>query len=187
MKIIDTTIPDVKIIEPTIFGDDRGFFFELFQQKRFNEQVDASSHFVQDNLSRSQQGVLRGLHYQCEQAQGKLVSVLRGCVFDVAVDIRPGSATFGRWVGVELSAENHRQLWIPAGFAHGFYVLSDIADFYYKCTNYYNPLYERSLMWNDPTLAIEWPLLQDEPRLSDKDKKGLYLKDIKTTDLPVRG
>lgn len=183
MKIINTHIPEVKIIEPPLFGDSRGFFFELYQQKNFNEHITLTKPFVQDNISRSQKGVLRGLHYQYQQSQGKLVTVLRGAVFDVAVDIRQGSPTFGKWVGVELSEENHRQLWIPEGFAHGFYVLSDVADFYYKCNDYYNPSFERSIRWDDPSLAITWPL-QGQPQLSTKDAKALCLTDCMKTELP---
>ncbi len=183
MNIISTGIPEVKIIEPTVFGDDRGFFLEVYQQQRFAAALPGIRPFVQDNLSRSQKGVLRGLHYQCQQPQGKLVTVLRGCVFDVAVDIRQGSPTFGQWVGVELSETNHRQLWVPEGFAHGFYVLSDVADFYYKCTDYYNPQFERSLRWDDTTLAIDWPL-QGSPILSNKDAAAIQLNHCMPTDLP---
>ncbi|SMC29957.1 dTDP-4-dehydrorhamnose 3,5-epimerase [Andreprevotia lacus DSM 23236] len=157
MKIIDTAIPDVKIIEPTVFGDDRGFFFESFNQTKFNEAVGRQVEFVQDNHSRSQRGVLRGLHYQIQQAQGKLVRVVAGEVFDVAVDIRKSSPTFGRWVGVTLSAENKRQLWVPEGFAHGFVVTSDSAEFLYKTTDFWAPQFERAIIWNDPALAIAWP------------------------------
>ena len=175
MKIIDTAIPDVKIIELKTFGDSRGVFFENFYANRYQEMLGISDVFVQDNFSRSQKNVLRGLHYQVEQSQDKLVTVLSGCVFDVAVDIRKDSPTYGQWVGVELSDENRRQIWIPKGFAHGFYVLSDSADFYYKCTDYYRPDAEKTVMWDDPTLNIEWPIM-DTPIVSDKDRKGEYLK-----------
>ncbi|KQH88784.1 dTDP-4-dehydrorhamnose 3,5-epimerase [Vibrio fluvialis] len=172
MKIIDTKIPDVKIIEPAVFGDERGFFMETWQQKKFEELVTGKpTQFVQDNHSKSKKGILRGLHYQTENTQGKLVRVVAGEVFDVAVDIRKSSPTFGQWVGVLLSAENKRQLWVPEGFAHGFYVTSEEAEFVYKCTDYYNPSAEQSILWNDPEIGIEWPILE-EPLLSDKDTKG---------------
>ncbi|MGS0691934.1 dTDP-4-dehydrorhamnose 3,5-epimerase [Shewanella sp. 30m-9] len=177
MKIIDTKIPDVKIIEPQVFGDDRGFFMETWNQKQFEKLVTGKpTPFVQDNHSKSKQGILRGLHYQTEQTQGKLVRVVSGEVFDVAVDIRKDSATFGQWVGMYLSAENKRQLWIPEGFAHGFYVTSKEAEFVYKCTDYYHPQSEVSIHWNDPQIGIEWPL-NSEPILSDKDKFGRNLQD----------
>ncbi|MZI96026.1 dTDP-4-dehydrorhamnose 3,5-epimerase [Vibrio sp. CAIM 722] len=173
MKVIDTKIADVKIIEPQVFGDERGFFMETWQQNKFEELVTGKpTVFVQDNHSKSKKGILRGLHYQLENTQGKLVRVVSGEVFDVAVDMRKGSATFGQWVGVYLSAENKRQFWIPAGFAHGFYVTSDEAEFVYKCTDYYNPKSEVSLLWNDKTVAVEWPL-DGEPLLSAKDVEGL--------------
>ncbi|PST87786.1 dTDP-4-dehydrorhamnose 3,5-epimerase [Photobacterium iliopiscarium] len=173
MKVIDTSIPDVKIIEPTIFGDDRGFFMETWSQKKFEDLVTGNpTKFVQDNHSKSTKGILRGLHYQTENTQGKLVRVVSGEVFDVAVDIRKDSVTFGQWVGVYLSAENKRQFWIPEGFAHGFYVTSDEAEFVYKCTDYYNPGAEHSILWNDLTLNINWPLI-DQPLLSEKDKSAL--------------
>ncbi|MFH0264222.1 dTDP-4-dehydrorhamnose 3,5-epimerase [Vibrio rumoiensis] len=174
MKVIDTTIPDVKIIEPSVFGDERGFFMETWQQKKFEELVTGKpTQFVQDNHSKSKKGILRGLHYQTENTQGKLVRVVSGEVFDVAVDIREGSQTFGQWVGVYLSAENKRQLWVPEGFAHGFYVTSEEAEFVYKCTNYYDPNSEVSIKWNDETLAIDWPLVNnDMPELSVKDEQG---------------
>lgn len=176
MKVIDTSIPDVKIIEPAVFGDERGFFMETWSQKKFEELVTGKpTSFVQDNHSKSKQGILRGLHYQTENTQGKLVRVTSGEVFDVAVDIRKGSATYGKWVGVYLSAENKRQLWVPEGFAHGFYVTSEEAEFVYKCTDYYNPKAEVSIHWNDKNLAIKWPL-QSEPILSEKDKKGISFK-----------
>ena len=176
MKVIDTSIPDVKIIEPTVFGDERGFFMETWSQQKFEELVTGKpTSFVQDNHSKSKQGILRGLHYQTENTQGKLVRVTSGEVFDVAVDIRKGSATYGQWVGVYLSAENKRQLWVPEGFAHGFYVTSDEAEFVYKCTDYYNPNAEVSIRWDDKDLAIEWPL-KSEPMLSEKDKHGIPFK-----------
>jgi dTDP-4-dehydrorhamnose 3,5-epimerase len=181
MKVIDTAIPDVLIMEPTVFGDERGFFLESFNQRRFNDAVGREVNFVQDNHSRSAQGVLRGLHYQVVQPQGKLVRCTVGEVFDVAVDIRANSSTFGQWVGVHLSAENKRQLWIPEGFAHGFVVLSEIADFQYKATDYYAPEHERAIRWDDPTLAIEWPL-SCPPLLSEKDKKAPLFADA---ELPV--
>lgn len=177
MKIIDTAIADVKIIEPAVFGDERGFFMETWQEQKFNELV-CSRCFVQDNHSKSRQGILRGLHYQTEQTQGKLVRVVAGEVFDVAVDIRSNSPTFGKWIGVLLSAENKRQLWIPEGFAHGFYVTSESAEFVYKCTNYYDPTSEHSILWNDPDLNIAWPLVDgQDPLLSAKDIAGKRLKD----------
>ena len=177
MKVTATSIPDVLVIEPKVFGDARGFFFESFNQKAFDEAVGWHVEFVQDNHSRSAKGVLRGLHYQREQAQGKLVRVVRGSVFDVAVDIRRSSPTFGRWVGVELSEENQRQLWIPEGFAHGFLVTSESADFLYKTTDFYAPTHERSIVWNDPQLAIEWPLNGVAPSLSAKDAAGTSFSD----------
>lgn len=174
MKIIDTKIPEVKIIEPAVFGDDRGFFMETWQQKKFEELVAGKPvHFVQDNHSKSKQGILRGLHYQTENTQGKLVRVVSGEVFDVAVDLRQSSPTFGQWVGVYLSAENKRQLWVPEGFAHGFYVTSKEAEFVYKCTNYYDPSSEVSVKWDDPTIGISWPITKAGALLSDKDKFGL--------------
>lgn len=168
MNVIPTTIPDVLILEPKIFGDSRGFFFESFNEKVFRDATGVAAHFVQDNHSRSARGVLRGLHYQIEQPQGKLVRCTQGEVFDVAVDIRPSSPTFGKWVGAILSEENKRQLWIPAGLAHGFLVLSDSADFLYKTTEYYAPQHERAILWSDPDLAIAWPLA-GVPLLSAKD------------------
>ena len=174
MKVIETRIPDVKIIEPSVFGDERGFFMETWNQAKFEELVTGEpTTFVQDNHSKSKKGILRGLHYQTENTQGKLVRVVSGEVFDVAVDIRKGSPTFGEWVGEYLSAENKRQLWIPKGFAHGFYVTSDEAEFVYKCTDYYNPSAEISIKWNDPTLSIEWPLTIS-PLLSEKDNNSLF-------------
>lgn len=174
MKVTPTAIPDVLIIEPKVFGDERGFFFESFNQKAFNEATGLDVNFVQDNHSRSAKGVLRGLHYQVQQPQGKLVRVVRGAVFDVAVDIRQGSPTFGKWVGVELSEENHKQLWVPPGFAHGFLVLSDSAEFLYKTTDYYAPQHERSIAWNDSAIGIAWPI-STTPNLSLKDMAALPL------------
>ena len=176
MKAIATAIADVLIIEPRVFGDARGFFYESFNQQVFNEVTGLDVNFVQDNHSRSSQGVLRGLHYQIEQPQGKLVRVVRGSVFDVAVDLRKTSPTFGRWVGVELSEENNRQMWVPAGFAHGFLTLSASADFLYKTTAYYAAQFERCIAWNDPTLSIDWPLCGAVPSLSAKDQTGVALK-----------
>jgi dTDP-4-dehydrorhamnose 3,5-epimerase len=179
MKVIDTLIPDVKIIEPSVFGDERGFFMETWNQKQFEELVTGKpTTFVQDNHSKSKKGILRGLHYQTENAQGKLVRVVSGEVFDVAVDIRIDSETFGQWVGVYLSAENKRQLWVPKGFAHGFYVTSDDAEFVYKCTDYYNPSTERVIIWDDKSLSINWPIT-GVPLLSAKDQLGLEFKELK--------
>ena len=175
MKVIATAIPEVLIIEPKVFGDARGFFYESFNQQAFNEATATSHQFVQDNHSRSIKGVLRGLHYQVQQPQGKLVRAVRGSVFDVAVDIRKSSPTFGQWVGVTLSEDNHRQLWIPPGFAHGFFVLSELADCLYKTTDYYSPLRERCINWNDLDLAIDWPLTKS-PSLSNKDNCGTPLR-----------
>ena len=176
MQATRLAIPDVMLIEPKVFGDTRGFFFESFNQRAFNDATGTNHQFVQDNHSRSTQGVLRGLHFQVSpKAQGKLVRVVRGAVFDVAVDIRPGSPTAGQWVGVELTEDNHRQLWIPPGLAHGFLVLSESADFVYKTTDYYSPQHERSLAWNDPQLAIAWPDLGKAPVLSGKDLACLSL------------
>ena len=157
IQVTATALPEVKIIEPKVFGDARGFFYESFNGREFDEQVEAGVEFVQDNHSRSARGVLRGLHYQVEHAQGKLVRVVEGEVFDVAVDIRRSSPNFGKWVGVNLSEENHRQLWVPPGFAHGFVVLSESAQFLYKTTDYWYPEHERTLLWNDPALGIAWP------------------------------
>ncbi|WP_444757446.1 dTDP-4-dehydrorhamnose 3,5-epimerase [Pseudomonas sp. A014] len=176
MNVINTAIPEVLIIEPKVFGDSRGFFFESFNARTFAERTGVHAEFVQDNHSRSQQGVLRGLHYQLQNPQGKLVRVTLGEVLDVAVDIRRGSPTFGRWVSARLSAENHRQMWIPAGFAHGFVVLSESADFLYKTTDYYNPAAERCIRWDDPQLAIDWQLTS-APLLSAKDQAGVLLQD----------
>lgn len=171
MKVTPTEIVDVLIVEPKVFGDSRGFFFESFNQRDFNRVTGTSLNFVQDNHSRSSKGVLRGLHYQEGQPQGKLVRVVSGSVFDVAVDIRRESPTYGKWVGVVLSEENQRQLWVPPGLAHGFLVMSDQADFLYKTTDYYAPKLERVIAWDDPTLAIEWPL-EGAPSLSAKDRHG---------------
>ena len=179
MKVTPTAIPDVLIIEPKVFGDERGFFYESFNQKAFNDATGLDVSFVQDNHSRSAKGVLRGLHYQVQQPQGKLVRVVRGAVFDVAVDIRKDSRTFGKWVGVELSEDNHKQMWVPQGFAHGFVVLSDSADFLYKTTDYYAPERERCVAWNDPEIGIDWPLTS-EPSLSTKDQQGMALRDAET-------
>ncbi len=169
MKATPTAIPDVLIIEPKVFGDARGFFYESFNHKLFDHAVGHHVEFVQDNHSRSAKGVLRGLHYQVQHSQGKLVRVVRGAVFDVAVDIRQSSPTFRQWVGVELTESNHKQLWVPPGFAHGFLVLSDTADFLYKTTDYYAPEHERALAWNDPTVAVEWPDIGVDFSLSTKD------------------
>lgn len=174
MKIIETAIPDVLLLEPTVHGDERGYFMETFRESWFEEHG-IDSRFVQDNQSRSVQGTLRGLHYQLKQAQGKLVRVVSGKVFDVAVDMRKDSPTFGQWAGDILSAANKRQLWVPPGFAHGFYVVSETAELYYKCTDYYCPEHEHSLLWNDPAVGIKWPLLDDSPLLSAKDSAALVL------------
>lgn len=180
MKIVDTTLADVKILEPKVFGDARGFFLESWNQSLF-KTLGLASDFVQDNHSRSGQGVLRGLHYQIQKPQGKLVRVTRGAVFDVAVDVRRSSADFGRWVGVELSEENQRLLWVPPGFAHGFYVMSESADFQYKCTEYWAPEHERSLLWNDPEIGVEWPLVDGAaPQLAPKDAEGTTLESAET-------
>lgn len=176
MKVIDTLLPEVKIIEPTVFEDERGYFFESFNGKKFNDLVGVDVTFVQDNQSKSTKGVLRGLHYQiAPQAQGKLVRVLNGKVFDVAVDIRNSSPMFGKWVGVELSSENKRQLWIPEGFAHGFLTLSETAEIHYKTTNYYNSEKERSIRWNDPVIGIEWEN-NGNVLLSSKDKVASFFE-----------
>lgn len=183
MKVVDLSLPGVKRIEPDAFGDDRGYFMESFQAERYaNSGVQGS--FVQDNLSYSRYGVLRGLHYQHPNGQGKLIQVLQGEVFDVAVDIRRGSLTFGQWVGEYLDAVNHRQLWVPAGFAHGFCVLSGTALFAYKCTDYYAPDSERSVRWDDPDIGIDWPIVPDE--ISDKDANAPFLKDVLTSALPEK-
>ena len=171
MKVTPTAIADVLVLEPKVFGDARGFFYESFNQKAFNQATGLNLNFVQDNHSRSARGVLRGLHYQIQQPQGNLVRVVRGSVFDVAVDIRKGSPTFGKWEGIELSEDNHKQLWIPAGFAHGFMVTSDSAEFLYKTTDYYASEYERCIAWNDPAIGIQWPA-DAAPKLSTKDMLG---------------
>jgi len=176
MNVITTEIPDLLIIEPKVFGDDRGFFFESFNARAFAEKTGVTDLFVQDNHSRSARGVLRGLHYQIKQPQGKLVRTVEGEVYDVVVDVRRSSPTFGKWFGVTLSAENKRQLWVPVGFAHGFVVTSDYAEVLYKTTDYWAPEYERSIRWNDPALGIDW-LLSGEPLLSAKDKVGVLLAD----------
>ena len=181
MNVIRTTIPEVIIFEPTVFGDERGFFFESFNQQKFLEAANLDIHFVQDNHSKSGKNVLRGLHYQIENAQGKLVRVTQGEVFDVAVDMRASSPTFGQWEGTKLSAENKRQMWVPPGFAHGFLVLSDSAEFLYKTTDFYTPQHECCLKWDDATVGIGWPL-QDKPILSGKDQQGLSLQDAKKFD-----
>lgn len=173
MRFVPTEIPDVIVIEPQVFGDARGFFCETYHQQKYAD-AGLKVTFVQDNHSRSSRGVLRGLHYQIRQPQGKLLSVMAGEIFDVAVDLRRSSATFGRWVGVNLSAESHRMMYVPPGFAHGFLVLSETADVCYKCTDLYAPEHERTLLWNDPAVGIRWPLT-GEPQLSDKDRQGLPL------------
>jgi dTDP-4-dehydrorhamnose 3,5-epimerase len=179
MKVTPTAIPDLLIIEPKVFGDSRGFFYESFNQQAFNQATGLEVQFVQDNHSRSAKGVLRGLHYQLSpHAQGKLVRCTRGAVWDVAVDIRKNSSTFGQWVGIELTEENHKQFWIPPGFAHGFVVLSETADFLYKATNYYAPKHERCILWDDVQLNINWPLAMHDitaPQLSCKDLEGMRL------------
>lgn len=180
MKVIDTNIPDVKLLEPQVFGDERGFFMETFRDEWFRENV-CDRTFVQENHSKSVKGVLRGLHYQTENTQGKLVRVVSGAVFDVAVDMRKSSPTFGQWVGEVLSSENKRQLWVPEGFAHGFYVMTEVAEFVYKCTDYYNPKAEHSLIWNDRMVGIEWPL-DGEPSLSVKDLAGEVLSEAVVFD-----
>lgn len=172
MKIIPTNIPEVLILEPQVFGDARGFFLETWNIQTFAD-AGLNLNFVQDNHSRSGQGILRGMHYQIQNPQGKLVRVTSGKVFDVAVDLRQSSPTFGQWAGAELSADNHRMLWIPPGFAHGFYVMSESADFLYKCTDFYAPAYDRSLRWDDPTVGIAWPLINSaQPTISAKDEAG---------------
>ena len=176
MQIQTTAIPDVFIIEPKAFGDERGFFYESFNARKFEELTGVATNFVQDNHSKSAKNVLRGLHYQLQQTQGKLVRVVAGEVFDVAVDIRKSSPTFGHWVGVVLSGENKRQLWVPPGFAHGFVVTSESAEFLYKTTDYWAPEFERSILWNDPAIGIEWPV-DSTPMLSGKDQNGKLLAD----------
>ncbi|MBJ7265751.1 dTDP-4-dehydrorhamnose 3,5-epimerase [Idiomarina abyssalis] len=179
MKVIETKIPDVKIIEPKVFGDERGFFMETWNEKAFCE-AGIDTKFVQDNHSRSVKNTLRGLHYQIKQPQGKLVRVTRGEVFDVAVDLRQNSPTFGQWVGEYLSEENNRMLWVPPGFAHGFLVVSDTADFQYKCTDFYSPEYERTINWDDPSLSIEWGVTDKQQLLlSEKDRQGCSIEQAK--------
>lgn len=182
LNVIRTAIPDVMIIEPRVYGDARGFFFESFNEKAFSEATGVNVAFVQDNHSRSAKGVLRGLHYQVQQPQGKLVRAVRGAVFDVVVDIRKHSASFGKWVGVELTEDNHRQMWVPPGFAHGFVVLSDSADFLYKTTDYYAPQFERSIIWNDPDICITWPDFGAPVLLSAKDQQAARLRDAEVFD-----
>jgi dTDP-4-dehydrorhamnose 3,5-epimerase len=179
MNVIQTSLPEVVILEPKVFGDDRGFFYESFNARAFEEATGLKREFVQDNHSRSAKNVLRGLHYQIQQPQGKLVRVVAGEVFDVAVDIRKNSPNFGKWVGVALSAENKRQLWVPEGFAHGFVVTSDYAEFLYKTTDYYAPAFERSILWNDPQIGIDWPI-QGSPILSGKDEAAQPLNGAET-------
>ncbi|MCH2133843.1 MAG: dTDP-4-dehydrorhamnose 3,5-epimerase [Phycisphaerales bacterium] len=175
MNVIPTAIPDIKIIEPQVFGDHRGYFIETWNRDRFHEHG-IDSEFVQDNFSFSKRGTLRGLHYQVKNTQGKLMRVVQGEIYDVCVDLRRSSDTFGHWVGVTLSAENHRSLWVPPGFAHGFFVTSDVAAFEYKCTDFYAKDHERTLLWNDPALNIEWPILDGiEPLITEKDRQGQVL------------
>ncbi|NIF23035.1 dTDP-4-dehydrorhamnose 3,5-epimerase [Candidatus Pantoea multigeneris] len=176
MDIIETPLLGVKVIQPQVFGDSRGFFLETFEKNRYKEMLDIDLEFVQDNHSRSTKDVLRGMHFQTINPQGKLVRVVRGAVYDVAVDIRPDSPSFGQWYGVLLTEENKTQFWVPPGLAHGFVVLSDVADFEYKCTNYYTPEHEACLIWNDPRVGIEWPV--ETPRLSEKDKRGKSLEEL---------
>lgn len=172
MKVVNTSIPEVKIIEPQVFGDSRGFFSETYRDEWFKQNV-ANVSFVQDNHSMSSKGILRGMHYQTQNTQGKLVRVISGEVYDVAIDMRENSSSFGQWFGTLLSAENKRQMWVPAGFAHGFYVTSPTAEFVYKCTDYYAPQFEKSVLWNDPALNIDWPIDKgDSPQLSEKDIAG---------------
>jgi dTDP-4-dehydrorhamnose 3,5-epimerase len=174
LTVTPTAIPDVLMLEPKVFGDARGFFFESFNAREFAQATGLDTQFVQDNHSKSAKGVLRGLHYQIQHPQGKLVRVVQGRVFDVAVDLRKSSATFGRWVGMELSADNHRQVWVPPGFAHGFVVLSESAEFLYKTTDYWYPEHERTLLWNDPAIGIDWPI-DFAPQLAAKDQTGKVL------------
>ncbi len=181
MEVRPTEIPDVLVIEPRVYGDARGFFFESFNQRVWEEKTGLASRFVQENHSRSARHVLRGLHYQIRRPQGKLVRVILGAVFDVAVDLRRSSPTFGRWVGRELSADNRRQMWIPEGFAHGFVVLSEVAEFLYMTTDYYAPQHERAVIWNDPDLAIDWPL-DNGPTLSEKDRNAPRFRDADLFD-----
>jgi dTDP-4-dehydrorhamnose 3,5-epimerase len=182
MNVIQTALPGVLVLEPRVFGDERGFFLESWNARTFREISGVSLDFVQDNHSRSRRGVLRGLHYQIRQPQGKLVRVVRGKIFDVAVDLRRSSPAFGKWVGVELGEEDHRQLWVPPGFGHGFLVLSEVSEVLYKTTDYYAPEHERSLLWNDPDVGVAWPLEGMTPVLSKKDADGLPLKDCELFD-----
>ena len=177
MKVLSTAIPEVLLIEPSVYSDERGFFLESWNGKEFGALIGTDLQFVQDNHSRSMRNVLRGLHYQIKCPQGKLINVIRGCIFDVAVDLRKSSPTFGRWIGTELSDDNHRQLWIPSGFAHGFWVLSNHADVVYKVTDYYAPEHERCLLWNDASVGVDWPAGR-MPILSDKDRKGVPLSAV---------
>lgn len=188
MKLVRTAIPDVIVIEPKIFNDTRGFFYESFNQQAFDEATGTNYQFVQDNHSKSSRGVLRGLHYQLSpKAQGKLVRVVQGKVWDVAVDIRKNSPTFGQWVGEELSADNHKQLWIPPGFAHGFITLSDTAEFLYKTTDYYSPEHERAIRWDDPQLAIAWPLSAVDIQVSVKDQQAVGSDQVELFDYLIKG
>lgn len=182
MNIIETAISDVLLIEPDVFGDRRGFFLETWNEQRYQKAGFPAVNFVQDNISRSSKGVLRGLHFQLTHPQGKLIKIIRGSVFDVTVDLRPGSPTFGDWIGYELNDENHRQLWIPPGMAHGFCVLSEVADFSYKCTDFYHPEDEGGILWNDPDLAINWPMC--DVLVSEKDQKLPELKTLTPEALP---
>jgi dTDP-4-dehydrorhamnose 3,5-epimerase len=185
MQCTSATIPDIVLIEPKVFGDDRGFFMETFRADRFRE-ANLPTNFVQDNHSRSRQGTLRGLHYQIRQPQGKLVRCILGEIFDVAVDIRRGSPTFGKWVAATLSAENKHMLWVPSGFAHGFYVVSDFAEVTYKTTDFYAPQWERSILWNDPAIGISWPIPAGQPPLlSPKDEQGKLLVDAEVFDREI--
>jgi dTDP-4-dehydrorhamnose 3,5-epimerase len=177
MQIIRTEIPDIIVLEPRVFSDSRGFFWETYNERDFHE-IGITEHFVQDNQSHSKRGVLRGLHFQIEKAQGKLIRALQGEIFDVAVDLRPESATYGKWTAAKLTSTNYRMMWIPKGFAHGFYTLSQTADVAYKVTDFYASKYERTLLWNDPNVAIDWPL-DGEPMLSDKDRTGYTLRDLR--------
>jgi dTDP-4-dehydrorhamnose 3,5-epimerase len=177
MNVMTTPLEGLLVLEPRVFGDERGFFYESYNARVFAEKTGIAAEFVQDNHSRSSKGVLRGLHYQIQQAQGKLVRCTAGSVFDVAVDIRKSSPTFGQWYGIELSAVNHRQMWIPPGFAHGFVVTSDDAEFLYKTTDYWAPEHERAILWNDPAIGIDWPALAEAPRLSWKDQAAVLLAD----------
>ena len=179
MNVIEKAIKEVVVFEPKVFGDERGFFMETFRQS-WMEQIGVPLQFVQENHSLSRKGTLRGLHYQLQQPQGKLVRVVAGEVYDVAVDVRRSSPTFGQWVGEYLSAENKKMMWVPPGFAHGFYVVSESAEFLYKCTDYYAPEHERSLLWNDPNVGVEWPIGDEPPLLSDKDRQGLPLDQVDT-------